>query len=400
MSEKMKDRPNLLGIYIMLTVLILCVIAGISFGYFAWTNHKNVMAEVDGKLAKIDETLIENNEKEAAAEEKGEKTQENDVTIAEQYVIRSTEHISDAYKTGDSSGLNDKDIETLDMASKVLEEIITSGMDDFEKEKAVYDWMTHELQNDNGLLTVIPTTQADSDNPYGVLKYHNAICVGYATTFRLFMQMLDIPCMVVHNTELFHSWDLVQLDGNWYHTDIYADSGTGSYYSFNLTDIMRSREQNWDSTFYPAAKSLEYNIAYQSAQEATDVYDLPQQLRAAIDEGESILALKFDASLTEYDAKIALGMIEQIQSLIWNVPEYAEVYFNHSWNPTEDGYLLAVYIQDNSETSIIIEDEDQERVSNVIDEAFGDFGFDDSYSWESDGNYEEWEDDYSEREAA
>ena len=56
----------------------------------------------------------------------------------------------------------------------------------------------------------------------GVLKYHNAVCVGYATTFRMFMQMMGIECKVEHNTEKFHSWDVVKIDGDWYITDIYS----------------------------------------------------------------------------------------------------------------------------------------------------------------------------------
>ena len=112
-------------------------------------------------------------------EEENPETTEDYVTIAEQYEIRPTTEISDAYKSGDTSELTDKQKETLDMASAALQEMnITDDMTDFEKEKAVYDWMTTSLQQDRGALTVIPSTQEDCDNPYGVLKYHNAVCVG------------------------------------------------------------------------------------------------------------------------------------------------------------------------------------------------------------------------------
>ena len=60
---------------------------------------------------------------------------ENDVCIAGAYVIRSTENISDAYKSGDRSGLTDKEKETLDMAEKVIKEVIKPEMSDFEKER-------------------------------------------------------------------------------------------------------------------------------------------------------------------------------------------------------------------------------------------------------------------------
>lgn len=156
-------------------------------------------------------------------------------------------------------------------------------MSDFEKEKAVYDWMTKKLQQDSGALTVIPSTQEDCDNPYGVLKYHNAVCVGYATTFRMFMQMMGIECKVEHNTEKFHSWDVVKIDGDWYITDIYSDAGNGNYANFNVTDAMYGQSQSWDRDYFPAANSLKYNMAYQNKKTVDSIYDLPKALRAAMD---------------------------------------------------------------------------------------------------------------------
>ena len=140
-------------------------------------------------------------------------TQEDDVAVGGEYYIRSTLPISDAYRSGDASALDARQAETLSMASAVLEEIIVEGMTDYEKEKAVYDWMCANLGHEGGVTTVVPTASEYSAAPYGVLKYGQAVCVGFATTFRMFMQMLGIDCMVVHNS--YHSWDLVSLDGEW-----------------------------------------------------------------------------------------------------------------------------------------------------------------------------------------
>ena len=108
--------------------------------------------------------------------EENPETTEDYVKIADNYEIKPTTNISDAYKSGDTSKLTDKEKETLDMAKKAIKDMkITDSMSDFEKEKAVYDWMTKKLQQDSGALTVIPSTQEDCDNPYGVLKYHNAV---------------------------------------------------------------------------------------------------------------------------------------------------------------------------------------------------------------------------------
>ena len=61
-------------------------------------------------------------------EEENPETTEDYVTIAEQYEILPTTEISDAYKSGDTSELTDKQKETLDMASAALQEMnITDG---------------------------------------------------------------------------------------------------------------------------------------------------------------------------------------------------------------------------------------------------------------------------------
>ena len=195
-------------------------------------------------------------EESAGGEETEDVAQENDVTVGGEYVIKATTQISDAYKSGNASNLSDKDKETLGMAKSVLDEIITDGMSDYEKELAVYKWMTANIGFDSGSMTAIPEDESKPvDNPNGVLKNHEAVCVGYATTFRLFMQMLGIDCMVVHDSHLSHSWDLVKLDGQWYHTDIYSDagSGEGNFSHFNLNDETMMSSQEWNTDFFPAA---------------------------------------------------------------------------------------------------------------------------------------------------
>ena len=54
--------------------------------------------------------------------------QEDDVVIAQNYTIKSTTHISDAYKSGDTSQLDDRDKETLAMAKDVIKENIKDSM--------------------------------------------------------------------------------------------------------------------------------------------------------------------------------------------------------------------------------------------------------------------------------
>lgn len=303
-------------------------------------------------------------------------TQEDDVAImGGQYVIRSTLPISDAYKSGDTSKLSDKEKETLDMASAVLDEIITDGMTDYEKELAVYDWMTKSLEYDRGVLTVIPQTQADCDNPYGVLKYHNAVCVGYATTFRLFMQMMDIECMVVHNTDRYHSWDLVKLDDEWYHVDVYSDQSSGNYANFNMNDEMASQGHDWDREFFPAATGLKYNYAVQNKQDCTDIYDVPSLMRTALDEQNGLVAIGFE-TIDEAHAEIVESMMREIDGYV-SGGSFGDLWMYWSWfHTTGNSYVLCAYISgfENGEEGqdFTISDEDQQKISDAVSAAFAD----------------------------
>lgn len=281
----MEDKKTLNKVVILVVitaVALVLAIAGTATAVVALVSVNNVKQQL------------------VAKEDDGE-TREDDVIIAENYEIKSTLDISEAYKSGNSSKLDDKQKETLDIASDILKDIITEGMTDYEKEKAVYDWMCKTLTFDAGSLVAIPEADEECDNPYGALKYHKAVCVGYATTFRLFMQMMDIECKVVHNSECFHSWDLVNIEDNWYHVDIYSDAGVGNYANFNVNDKIRETAQNWDREFFPEATSLDMNPAYKERVILASVDDIPATMLSLIKNKQMLVYLELPSNPTEAD---------------------------------------------------------------------------------------------------
>ena len=313
-------------------------------------------------------------------ESRGEEvTQEDNVVIGDIYRIESTVHISDAYKSGDTSGLTDRDKETLDMASNILHEIIKDGMTPYEKECAVYDWMTKELQFDRGSLVVIPTSNEDCDNPYGVLKYHNAVCVGCATTFRLFMQMMDIDCMVIHDTGRYHSWNLVKLDDEWYHTDIYSDAGISNYVNFNMNDTMAFQGHDWDSSFFPAATGLQYNIGYQNRKELPDIYRLPEFISEMMESDENRSCfVGFEGDFGEREMALADKMASLIQERMWSM----DIDLAYSWvSVGEDAYYLSLTVTKNDFGGFEIDPEEYTKIEEAVDEYF--FVSDDWNEWEA-----------------
>ena len=299
---------------------------------------------------------------------------EDDVVIGEEYVIRSTKAISDAYLSSDSSALSEKDKETLEMASAVLDEIITDSMSDYEKEQAVFLWMHDNIGFDQDV-TVLVRDDVSTDNPHGVLSGRSAVCVGYATTFRLFMQMLDIPCRVVHDTSLVHSWDLVQIDGHWYHVDLYSAQGVKEPLQYlNRSDALQhALGSDWDTSFYPAADSLERCYVYQSVEKCADVYAIPAALKKAIEGNKPFLSLTMTAD--DETAELAEMMLNTLEASLMGSMEYQTFYFTHAIAPTDDGLFIYIMIQnlddweDDDEPDVSYED--QERIDRAIRDSFG-----------------------------
>ena len=291
---------------------------------------------------------------------------EDDVTIAGNYTIKSTLNISDAYKSGDASKLDDSDKETLDLAKAVIDESIKDGMSDFEKEKAIYEWLTSKLTANTGILTVVPTRNGENDNPHDVLKYHSAVCVGYATTFRMFMQMLGIECKVVHSSDLTHSWDLIKLDDGWYHTDCYSDSDSNTYQNFNMDDNRCSQSHDWTKEYFPAATGKKYNYIFSICEELKDIYSIPQWLTTAIIDNKSVISCTFKDEINEKSENKAKYMVEQIMEQLDTGDEFS---LSYDWMLNgENRYVLCFYINYyNDKTEV--DDKTAQKVADAISKA-------------------------------
>ena len=250
-------------------VLTLCLVASLGLNiYQASVQNRKVNSFIEGQL-----------ERQAREEEQENTYQEDGFVVGGDYEIRSTTHISDAYKSGDDSQLSQADKDTLEMARAVLDEVIKDGMDNYEKELAVYTWMVENIGN-HGSEGVIgrPGGSTSAYTPHDVLISKNAVCVGYATTFRLFMNMLGMDVHIVHND--YHSWDLVELeDGQWYHVDVYSDAHGALYGNFNMTDAVCRNGHSWDESALPEAKGVKYSPAVRMAVEVDSVLDIERTRR-------------------------------------------------------------------------------------------------------------------------
>ena len=256
-----------------------------------------------------------------------------------------------AYKAQNTEGLSSEETFLYEKLNEIIGENIKPSMSDYEKEKAIYEWQygwTH-LASDS--LNPIDSS-ADNYTPYGVLKSHAAICVGNATTFKLFMDALDIPCMIIHSTENGeHAWDIVQLDDEWYHVDLTFDNGNAGragYTYFNVPDSVKDDGNwPWDHSKIPACNGYKYCYMYMNSEELENIYDIPEKLKAAIVNNDGIFSFTLKDK-SDFSSNVASYISDNM------IMDNGSCYFDKAF-PIGDKvvYRYTIYNWDESDMGII-----------------------------------------------
>lgn len=179
------------------------------------------------------------------------------------------------YSSGRLSISYSRDVETIKKHQKEIEEIrdefirrsITKNMSDYEKVLKVHDYIILNGRYDKRLLEhgIIPP---ESNSSYGILALGVGVCDSYAKAMKYLLDGLDISSMIVVGKagEENHAWNLVRINGEYYHIDptwndpITIDgSDVLRYNYFNLTDDEISKSHFWKRDKYPIANSNNYN---------------------------------------------------------------------------------------------------------------------------------------------
>lgn len=141
---------------------------------------------------------------------------------------------------------------------------VNSGMTQYEKEKAIYDF-------------IVDNTEYNLDSELNqslisVVK-GKSVCLGYTKAMKHICDKINIPCVIIEGTSkdgIAHSWNKVQINNDWYNVDATnsntAQMFSNSYDMFNITDELISiqyteKEQSSESGriifTYPEANSIE-----------------------------------------------------------------------------------------------------------------------------------------------
>ena len=107
------------------------------------------------------------------------------------------------------------------VVDKIINENIKDNMTTKEKIKSIHDYIINETNYDTFKTKNIKDTTYKSNTAYGVLIEHFGICSGYSDAMSIFLNKLNIINYKISNDQ--HIWNLVLLDGKWYHLDLTWD---------------------------------------------------------------------------------------------------------------------------------------------------------------------------------
>ncbi len=182
---------------------------------------------------------------------------------------------------------------------------IKDDMTDYQMLKYFHDYLITNCESS--------TDDEYADTMYGTLIRKKALCEGYAKTFSYLCNRAGIPNMIVTGyTGVAHMWNMVQLDGKWYHVDVTwdnPDSRISEYfpdlilYQYFLTtdDVVENYREIYANLFTPPKADDQSMTYFNKENFAPEDYDDTLQILNKIlpnvkGKNKRYMMLKFDSN--------------------------------------------------------------------------------------------------------
>ncbi len=179
----------------------------------------------------------------------------------------------------------------------IMDDIISEGMKDYEKEKAIHDYIVNN--------TVYKLKNNNSYNAYGILVERSGVCQGYAEATKVLLDNVNIDSIIVCGEAksegrpwISHAWNIVNLEGEYYHLDTTWDdpvmndrSSVLNYDYFNVTDKEISKTHRWTSTNH-SCDEVKYNYHNYNNMIVKDYNSLVQYINKKINNKETKFEVK------------------------------------------------------------------------------------------------------------
>ncbi len=106
---------------------------------------------------------------------------------------------------------------------------VDDSMSDLQKVLTLHEYMCENFRYDDSF---------ESGNMYDMLRTGKGTCQAFTLTYMELLSRIGIESSYAYSNEVMHIWNLVKLDGEWYHVDLTWDNvpPSVSHKNFLLTD--------------------------------------------------------------------------------------------------------------------------------------------------------------------
>ena len=234
--------------------------------------------------------------------------------------------------------------ELSDAIQTFIDENINVFMGDYEKALAIHDYLVTNAEYGDKYNVI-----EDEHSAYGTVINHVAVCEGYAMAFELIAMCTGMECkFIVGNAGEDHAWNLVSIDGQWYHvdvtwddpvlTDMDDDMKNSDYIMhkyFNVSDeILQAEGRTWEADFYPEATSMDKNFYQVNGLMCNSHDEYVMRLYSIFDEG-TYDGQVIELAVMDYDA-VTYDMNDIIQN--------SNFYGNCAWRLSGDEYVTGYQV--------------------------------------------------------
>lgn len=101
-----------------------------------------------------------------------------------------------------------------DAEVEYIASLVDPSLSEVEKALFVYDYMAALYEYDSDMIVY---------DAYRMMTGERGVCRAYSLAYAAVMRALGMECIMVVSNEMVHAWNLVRVDGQWYHVDLTFD---------------------------------------------------------------------------------------------------------------------------------------------------------------------------------
>lgn len=99
-----------------------------------------------------------------------------------------------------------------------IKQLVSEDMSEERKALVIHDYFVYEYEYDYDSL-LNGTLPKDSYRSSGLFMRGTGVCQAYAYGYKYIMNLLGIECHVTTSSAMSHAWNIIKIDGSYYHVD-------------------------------------------------------------------------------------------------------------------------------------------------------------------------------------